>query len=171
MSHVSPTSDLKQARATYSVRVLAVRMITPTIRAVRVEKPAEFVFRASQAARIFLRAPHDLEPHPISMASAPTRNYLEFVVRRSESAWKQSYFAVREGDVLQIQGPVARFFLDTTRPALEGLEGADVDRVGRARYVDFADECAEVEPGYRRIAVGHHPECGTCAARRKAGRV
>ncbi len=100
MSHVSPTSDLKPARATYSVRVLAVRMITPTIRAVRVEKPAEFVFRASQAARIFLPAPHDLEPHRISMASAPTLNYLEFVVRRSESAWKQSYFALREGDVL-----------------------------------------------------------------------
>lgn len=118
MSQVSPTSDLKQARATYSVRVLEARMITPTIRAIRVEKPADFVFRASQAARIFLPAPHDLEPHPISMASAPTRDYLEFAVRRSESAWKQSYFALREGNTLQIQGPVARFFLDTLHPAI-----------------------------------------------------
>lgn len=115
---ISLNQTIHPARATYLVRVLDARMITPTIRAIQVEKPADWVFRASQAARIFLPTPQGLEPHPISMASSPTRDYLEFAVRHSTSAWKESFFALRAGDTIQIEGPVARFFLDPTHPAI-----------------------------------------------------
>lgn len=118
LQQISLTQSVKPMRAMYSVRVLATRMLTPTIRSIQVDKPADFVFRSSQAARVFLPTPQGIEPHPLSIASSPTRDYLEFAVRRSESVWKQSFFELNEGDTINIEGPVARFFLDTTRPGI-----------------------------------------------------
>jgi ferredoxin-NADP reductase len=111
-TQVSPTPVL------HSVRVLKSESLTPTSHMIRVAKPSDFVFTSSQAARIHLPTINGTEFHTLSIASSPTRDYLQFAVRRSPSAWKQAFFALKPGDEVQIEGPRGRFFLDTERSAI-----------------------------------------------------
>jgi ferredoxin-NADP reductase len=102
----------------HEVTVLSVRDETPTVRSVRLCKPEGFDFRTSQAVRLFLRTEQRETYHPMSIASSPTKPYLEFAVRRTESEFKQAFFSLQPADRARIQGPRGRFFFDPAHPAV-----------------------------------------------------
>jgi ferredoxin-NADP reductase len=91
---------------------------TPSVHLVRVAKPYGFDFKTSQAARLYLQTDDGEQAHPLSISSSPTREYLEFAVRRSPTAFKRAFFALKSGDNVGIDGPHGRFFLDTERLAI-----------------------------------------------------
>jgi ferredoxin-NADP reductase len=105
-------------RVLYRVHVIESKAVTASTHLIRVAKPAEFVFQTSQIARVHLQTINGTEIHPLSIASSPARDYLEFAVRRSDSAWKQAFFALKPGDHVHIEGPIGHFFLNTERPAV-----------------------------------------------------
>ncbi len=52
-----------------------------------------------------------------SVASSPTRPYLEITVRQTENPTMSKYLNERkEGDILRIKGPYGRFIMDPTKP-------------------------------------------------------
>jgi ferredoxin-NADP reductase len=55
----------------------------------------------------------------MSMASSPTRDWIEFGARvASGSAWKRAFAALKPGDTVEIDGPYGHFVLDEERPAV-----------------------------------------------------
>ncbi len=54
----------------------------------------------------------------MSLASSPTRPYLEFAVRLSGSPFKRAFAGLRPGDEVSMSGPISRFVLDEARPAV-----------------------------------------------------
>ena len=54
----------------------------------------------------------------LSIASSPTRDYLEFAVRCSESAFKHAFYALAPGAEISISGPRGHFFLEPDRPGI-----------------------------------------------------
>lgn len=118
MTQTTSVTPVQTSAMTYTVRVLESKPLTPTVHMIRLEKPAAFDFHVSQATRIFLNTPNGVERHTLSMASSPTRDYLEFAVRQTHSDWKKIFFALKKGDAVNIEGPVGKFFLDEHRPAI-----------------------------------------------------
>jgi ferredoxin-NADP reductase len=102
----------------YSATVLESHAQTPTTHSIRVSKPEGFSFRVSQAVRLYLDADGGPALRPMSIASSPTKDYLEFAVRRSESAFKGAFVSLKKGDEVGIMGPLGHFFLDPDRPAI-----------------------------------------------------
>lgn len=102
--------------ANTTTEVLSVNDETPTVRSVRLRRPPDFAFQASQAVRLTLQ-PGALA-HPLSIASGPERPYIELAVRRSASDFKRAFFALRPGDRVEIFGPKGRFFLEESSPAV-----------------------------------------------------
>lgn len=101
---------------TQVTEVLSVRGETPTVRSIRLRRPPDFAFQASQAARLVLQ-PGALA-RPFSIASGPERPHLEFAARRSGSDFKRAFFALRPGDAVGILGPKGRFLLEESTPAV-----------------------------------------------------
>jgi glycine betaine catabolism B len=101
---------------TQVTEVLSVREETPTVRSIRLRRPPDFAFQASQAARLVLQ-PGALA-RPFSIASGPERPHLEFAARRSGSDFKRVFFALRPGDAVEILGPKGRFLLEEGAPAV-----------------------------------------------------
>lgn len=101
---------------TVATEVLSVREETPTVRSVRLRRPPDFGFQASQAARLILQ--RGALAHPFSIASGPERPYLEFAARRSASDFKRAFFALQPGDEVEILCPKGRFFLEEGAPAV-----------------------------------------------------
>ena len=101
---------------TVATEVLSVREETPTVHSIRLRRPPNFAFRASQAARLILQA--GALARPFSIASGPDRPYLEFAARRSASDFKRAFFALQPGDEVEIVGPKGRFFLEEDAPAV-----------------------------------------------------
>ncbi len=118
VTNTDPLNVVQATPANYTVRVLESRTLTPTSHLLRLEKPTGYEFRVSQATRLFLNTPGGVERHTLSMASSPTRNYLEFAARHTNSPWTQTFFALAPGDSINIQGPVGKFFLNQERPAI-----------------------------------------------------
>jgi ferredoxin-NADP reductase len=113
-----PTPPIVPARKIDTVRVLESQPLTPTAHLIRATRPADFAFRASSAVRLTLQTTEGAQTHPVSIASSPARNYLEWIVRISDSAWKQAFAALKRGDEFQIEGPRGSFFLEADRPAV-----------------------------------------------------
>jgi ferredoxin-NADP reductase len=118
MTQTSPVITTQSNSAPYSVRVLESKPLTPTMHMIRLEKPTTFDFRVSQAVRLFLNTANGIERHPLSIASSPTRVYLEFAARQTHSDWKKGFFALKKGDEINIEGPLGRFFLNEQHPAI-----------------------------------------------------
>jgi ferredoxin-NADP reductase len=98
--------------------VIHAESLTASVGAIRVATPAGFGFRVSQAAQLIVSTPWGIDWRPMSIASAPTRPYLEFAARISDSTFKQAFASLRVGDEVVIRGPSGRFFLDAHRPAV-----------------------------------------------------
>jgi ferredoxin-NADP reductase len=98
--------------------VLDSQRLTPTTHLIRATRPIDFAFRASSFVRLTLQTAQGAQARPMSIASSPTRSYLEWIVRVSDSEWKRAFAALKRGDEFQIEGPRGQFFLDTARPAV-----------------------------------------------------
>ena len=92
---------------------------TPTTHAVRFTRPAGFDFRPVQFVGLELETDEGGIEYSMSLASSPTRDYLEFGARiASGTPWKRAFAALREGDEAEIDGPYGHFVLDESRPAV-----------------------------------------------------
>ncbi len=73
--------------------VLEVRAETPTILRLRLEPPAGFHHHAGQHAVLRLHTDQGPDLRPLSIASPPDANVLEFATRIGPSAYKQAFAA------------------------------------------------------------------------------
>jgi ferredoxin-NADP reductase len=72
----------------------------------------------------------------MSLASSPTRDYLEFGARISPSPWKEGFRALSPGDEVEVDGPYGRFVLDESRDAVFVAGGIGVTPLkGMAEYI------------------------------------
>jgi NAD(P)H-flavin reductase len=133
------SSQAKYRAGQFHIRVIEARSLTPTIRAIRLSKPPEFVFHASQAAMFLVPTSLGADWRPMSIASAPTRSYLEFTARLSDSPFKQSFAALEPGNTVTIRGPVGHFFLDTGRPAILVAGGTGIAPL--KSMAEYATDC------------------------------
>lgn len=84
------------------------------------DKPADFSFEAGQFVILKLKTvtltDDRGDARSLSIASAPSDDYLEFSWRMSDSAFKQSSKELVAGDTVSMQGPFGQFILpkDTT---------------------------------------------------------
>ncbi len=79
------------------------------------EKPEEFTFRAGQYAVIEIMNPKVEDERPafrsLSMASAPHQEYLAFIMRSSDSGFKQSMQTLKAKDEITLKGPLGHMQL------------------------------------------------------------
>lgn len=113
-----PTTPVIPERKIYTLRILSSELLTPTAHLIRATRPADFAFRASSFVRLTLKTAQGDQAHPMSIASSPSRNYLEWIVRNSDSEWKNAFTSLQRGDEIQIEGPRGNFFLDPERLAV-----------------------------------------------------
>jgi ferredoxin-NADP reductase len=143
----------------FTARVLNAWAPSFTTRAIRVEKPPEISFAASQATRLILGV--DLA-RPMTIASGPARPHLDFAVQHTDSKFKRAFFALTCGTTVQVTAPRGHFLLERARPAVmiaadigvtpfrsmlgaladehATLAGALVHATGSPRDVPFHDE-------------------------------
>ncbi len=100
------------------VAVAEVRAETPTILALRVERPRRYRHRAGQYAVLRLQTDEGPDLRPLSIASAPEGDGVEFVTRVGPSAFKRAFAALAPGDLVRLSRPLGSFHLDPSRPAV-----------------------------------------------------
>jgi ferredoxin-NADP reductase len=119
----------------FEARVVRSRPLTPTTHGIEVEKPAGFTFQPTQFTFLQLETAEDVAVRPMSLATSPTRPHLEYGVRVSDSAFKRAFTALRPGDTVVAQGPLGRYILDTSRPAILVAGGIGITPLkGMAEY-------------------------------------
>lgn len=138
---VVPAGNLRETEygIEFEAEVLDSRPLTPTCHGIRVTRHPEFSYEPVQYTYLSLRTPGEDEPYedyrPMSLASSPTRDYLAYGVRLSESAWKQAFQALEPGDQVLVEGPQGEFVLDPSRPAIFVAGGIGITPLkGMAEY-------------------------------------
>src|SRR2546430_12105050 len=111
-------SALVGAPRGFKARVVSSRPLTPTTRAIEVEKPKTFAFRPTQFTFLQLKTEEGMDARPMSLATSPTRPHLEYAVRLSDSPYKRAFAALQPGDEVAVFGPIGDFVLHETRPAV-----------------------------------------------------
>lgn len=128
--------------AEFEATVLRSRPETPTTHSIRVARHPDFDFEPVQFTYLSLRtdeADDYSDYRPMSLASPPTRDYLEYGVRLSDSAWKRAFAALDPGDRVLVEGPRGHFVLREDRAAVLVAGGIGITPLkGMAQYV--ADE-------------------------------
>jgi ferredoxin-NADP reductase len=127
------------------VRVLESSRVTPTVYSVKFEKPPGFRFAPVQFCGLeFATAAGSIE-YPMSLACSPTRPYLEFGARISESPWKQAFAALRPGDEAEVDGAYGHFVLEESSPAIFVAGGIGITPLkGMAEYAADRQLPAEI---------------------------
>jgi ferredoxin-NADP reductase len=116
-------------------RVVSSRPLTPTTRAIEVEKPNAFRFRPTQFTFLQLMTDEGMDARPMSLATSPTRPHLEYAIRLSDSPYKRAFAALQPGDEVRVFGPIGDFVLHETRPAVLVAGGIGVTPLkGMAEY-------------------------------------
>lgn len=131
----------------FVAEVLESRPLTPTSHHIRITRHSEFAFEPVQYTKLSLDTGSGDgsfdDSRPMSLASSPTREYLEYGVRVSESAFKQTFVDLEPGDEVLVEGPRGDFVLDSDRPAVLVAGGIGITPLkGMAEYA--ADERLEV---------------------------
>jgi ferredoxin-NADP reductase len=134
----------------YNARVLDAWAPSVMTRAIRVEKPPEISFVASQATRLILG--NDLA-RPMSIASGPARPHLDFAVQRTDSEFKRAFFALTPGTTVQVTAPRGHFLLERARPAVMIAAGIGVTPF-RSMLEALADEDATLAGALVHATVG-----------------
>lgn len=98
--------------------VLDVRWETPTIMSFRLQRPDRYHYKAGQFALLRLRTAAGPDFRPLSIASAPHEDYLEFSTRVGASAFKTKLMSLMPGDVVKVLRPLGSLPLDRDRPAV-----------------------------------------------------
>lgn len=120
----------------YRAKVLESRALTPTTHGIRIERAAGFEYRPVQFCGVELATSEGSEEYPMSLASSPTRPYLEFGARLSASPWKRGFAALTAGDEVEIDGAYGHFVLDDTRDAVFVAGGIGITPLkGMAEYL------------------------------------
>lgn len=148
-----PTNPAAVVRAT--VTVLQTKPETPSVKSIRLSRPNGFSFRASQAVRLTLRHSHGAVARPFSIASSPTRAYLEFAARQSESEFKRAFFDLRTGDEVEIVGPRGDFFIEREVPGV--LVAAGIGITPLKSMLEYATDVAWPTP-LTLVYASHSPE-------------
>src|SRR2546430_11714876 len=102
----------------FRTRVVTSRSLTPSTRAIELEKPQAFTFRPTQFTFLQLKTEEGMDAPPISLAPSPTAPHLEYAVRISDSPYKLAFAALQPGDEVAVFGPIGDFVLHETRPAV-----------------------------------------------------
>jgi len=119
----------------FRTRVVASRSLTPTTRAIELEKPQAFTFRPTQFTFLQLKTEEGMDARPMSLATSPTRPHLEYAVRISDSPYKRAFAALQPGDEVAVFGPIGDFVLHETRPAVLLAGGIGITPLkGMAEY-------------------------------------
>lgn len=100
------------------VRVLESRALTPSVHDVRLEKPGGFRFDPVQFCGLEIMTAAGSIEYPMSLACSPTKSYLEFGARISDSPWKVAFAALKPGDEVEVDGAYGHFVLDESAPAV-----------------------------------------------------
>jgi glycine betaine catabolism B len=117
------------------VRVLESRQVTPSTHDVKFEKPRGFQFRPVQFCGLELSTKQGGIEYPMSLACSPTKPYLEFGARISDSPWKQAFAALKPGDEAEVDGAYGHFVLDEASPAVLVAGGVGITPLkGMAEY-------------------------------------
>ncbi len=111
-----PLIDL--ALSARPARVLAVRAETPTIVALQLARPDAFHHRAGQHAVLRVDTDQGPDLRPLSIASAPSADVVEFATRVGPSAFKRAVVSLRPGDTVKVSRPMGRLRLHSARPAI-----------------------------------------------------
>ena len=98
--------------------VLETKQLTASTYSIKVAKPDGFSFLASQSVLLMIEKDYGLQRHPMSIASSPSRDYLEWATRRSDSDFKKTFLSLQKGDYINVIGPKGDFLLDANRPAV-----------------------------------------------------
>jgi ferredoxin-NADP reductase len=115
--------------------VVSSRGLTPSTRAIEVEKPDAFTFRPTQFTFLQLRTEEGMDARPMSLATSPTRPHLEYAIRLSDSPYKRAFAALKPGDEVRVFGPIGDFVLHETRPAVLVAGGIGITPLkGMAEY-------------------------------------
>jgi ferredoxin-NADP reductase len=116
-------------------RVVSSRQLTPTTRAIEVEKPNAFHFRPTQFTFLQLQTEEGMDARPMSLATSPTRPHLEYAIRLSDSPYKRAFAALQPGDEVRVFGPIGDFVLHESQPAILVAGGIGVTPLkGMAEY-------------------------------------
>jgi len=119
----------------FRIPVVSSRPLTPTTRAIEVEKPKAFTFRPTQFTFLQLQTEEGMDARPMSLATSPTRPHLEYAVRVSDSPYKRAFAALRPGDEVRLFGPIGDFVLHETRPSVLLAGGIGITPLkGMAEY-------------------------------------
>ena len=117
------------------VRVLESPRLTPTVHGVKFEKPPGFEFAPVQFCGLELSTRDGPIEYPMSLACSPTRPYLEFGARVSNSAWKDAFASLEPGDEVEVDGAYGHFVLDEASPAVLVAGGIGITPLkGMAEY-------------------------------------
>ncbi len=98
--------------------VIGVRAETPTLRLLRLQRPHGFHHRAGQHAVLRLQTDRGPDLRPLSIASAPDADEVEFATRSGPSAFKAAFAALQQGDLVKVSRPMGSLRLDHIRPAV-----------------------------------------------------
>jgi len=117
------------------VRVLESDRVTPTVHCVKFEKPPGFQFAPVQFCGLELSTENGGIEYPMSLACSPTKPYLEFGARLSNSPWKKAFAALRPGDEAEVDGAYGHFVLDEASPTVLVAGGIGITPLkGMAEY-------------------------------------
>ena len=117
------------------VRVLEANRPTPSVHDVKFEKPPDFQFAPVQFCGLELSTSEGPIEYPMSLACSPTKPYLEFGARVSDSPWKKAFATLRPGDEAEVDGAYGHFTLDEESPAVLVAGGIGITPLkGMAEY-------------------------------------
>ena len=107
-----------RALRTRPATVLDLRAETPTILSLRLTRPASFDHSAGQHVMLRLDTSRGPDMRPLSIASDPHSDELEFATRIGPSAFKRAFKALRPGDQVKVSRPLGSFAYDPGSPAV-----------------------------------------------------
>jgi glycine betaine catabolism B len=108
---------------------------TPTTHAILLRKPEGFRFRPTQFTFLGLPTGQGPDWRPMSLATSPTHEHLEYAVRLSDSPFKRAFAELEPGDPAWVRGPFGEFFLNEHRPAVLVAGGIGITPLkGMAEY-------------------------------------
>ena len=109
--------------------------MTPTVHDVKFEKPPGFRFAPVQFCGLELATKRGGIEYPMSLACSPTKPYLEFGARVSDSPWKTAFAALGPGDDAEVDGAYGHFVLDENSPTVLVAGGIGITPLkGMAEY-------------------------------------
>jgi ferredoxin-NADP reductase len=102
----------------FESQVVSSRIITPSTHDISIRKPRGFDYLPVQFTFLTLMTEQGPDTRPMSLATSPTRPYLQYGVRISDSPYKRAFASLKPGDPVRVQGPFGDFVLDEERPSV-----------------------------------------------------